>query len=127
MFGLSAALGDIAETQAKLGVPTTNQWDRATLAALSTYQGRGKGELKMHVTGVPDPATLINLGYYDPLLDLPRRHSDFLAGRQDAPTTFWRDLASMSNQVPQWIWIVAGVGMVGVGVYVYRQNQKEAA
>lgn len=123
MFGLGA-LGGILDVQATLGVPQTNTWDRATLAALSTYQGRQHGELAMHITGSPDPATLINLGYYDPIDELPRRHADFLAGRSDQPSTLGRDLATLSNQVPQWVWIVLGTGMFGVGYYIYRRNRK---
>jgi hypothetical protein len=125
MLGLSS-LGDVADLQATLGVPQTNEWDQSTLMALSTYQGRNQGELEMHVTGVPDPATLINLGYYDPLDELPRRHAQYLAGTKK-PSTIWRDMATLSNQVPQWIWIVAGAGMVAIGYYVHRKNEKGAS
>jgi hypothetical protein len=125
MLGLSA-LGDISDIQAKLGVPKTNEWDRSTLAAISTYQGRQGGELEMHITGSPDPATLINLGYYNPVDELPRRYASFLEGSTDQPSTLGRDLATLSNQVPQWIWIVSGIGMLGVGYYIYRRNKKGA-
>lgn len=121
MLGLSA-LGDIADLQATLGVPQSNEWDRTTLAAISTYQGRNQGALRMHVTGTPDPATLINLGYYDPLKELPRKQAAFLAGEGAQPTTLWRDLATLSNQVPQWIWLLLGAGMVGIGYYVHRKK-----
>jgi hypothetical protein len=123
MFGISA-LGSVSDVQGQLGVPNTNEWDAATLAALARFQGQDGGELKMHVTGVADPATLINLGYYDPMDELPRKQAQYLAGDRDQPTTFWRDTATLSNQVPQWIWIVAGVAMTGFGYWVYRRNKK---
>lgn len=121
MLGLSA-LGGVADLQAALGVPQTNEWDQATLAAISTYQGRNQGELSMHVTGTPDPATLINLEYYDPLKELPRKQAKFLAGERDQPTTLWRDLATLSNQIPQWVWLLLGGGLIGIGYYAYRKK-----
>lgn len=125
MLGISA-LGGVADIQAKLRVPQTDTWDPATRAAVAAYQGSGRGELDMHVTGLPDPATLINLGYYDPLDELPARQVDFLLGRTTEPSTIWRDTATMSNQVPQWIWIVFGGVFVGTGYYLYRRNRREA-
>jgi hypothetical protein len=125
MFGLSALGGDLPQLQRRLGVSQTDRWDTATLQAIATYQGRSGQPLEMHVTGVPDPATLINLGYYDPVSELPRRQADYLAGNTEPPMTFWRDTATISNQVPQWIWIVAGAGMLGVGYYIYRKNRRE--
>jgi len=121
MLGLSG-LGGIEDLQAALGVRQTSEWDQETLAAMSTYQGRNQGELQMHVTGTPDPATLINLGYYDPLSELPRRQAEFLSGDGPQPTTLWRDLATLSNQVPQWIWLLMGGGMLAVGYYVHRKK-----
>ena len=52
--------------QHNLGVPVTPSWDAVTSGAIAPYQGGERGPLPMYPTGEPDPATLINLGYYDP-------------------------------------------------------------
>jgi hypothetical protein len=118
MQGLGTAL-DVA--QRNLGIPVSSHWDAATLGALAPYQASGRGPLKMFAVGHPDPATLINLGYYDPIEELPKDQRDFLDGAAK-PTTFWRDLATASNQVPMWAWIVLGVGLLGLG-YVNWKNK----
>jgi hypothetical protein len=94
-----------------------------TIGALAPFQDSGQGPLPMFPSGQPDPATLINLGYYDPLDDMPRAQLDYLEGAE-RPGTFWRDLGVASNQVPQWVWIALGVVFLGLGYYTHRKRQK---
>ncbi len=115
--------GFIEIVQTNLGVPKSGQWDATTAGALAPYQGGGRGPLAMYPTGQPDPATLINLGYYDPIELLSRGQRSYLEGTAE-PTTFWRDLATASNQVPRWAWLVMGALFVGMGYYVYKQRTK---
>jgi hypothetical protein len=117
--------GSVNAVQQMLGVPTTSCWDATTLGALAPFQQSGMGALPMHPTGEPDPATLINAGYYNPLDYLSRAQVEYLQGGA-APGTFWRDLGVASNQVPQWVWIGLGVGFVGLGYWTYRSRRARA-
>jgi hypothetical protein len=108
--------------QHTLGVPATQRWDAMTLGALPVFQQTGMGALPMYPTGEPDPATLINAGYYDPLQYLPRAQVQYLQGGA-RPGSFWRDVGVASNQIPQWIWIGLGVGLCGLGYWTYRNRR----
>jgi hypothetical protein len=119
-------MGGVQVVQSKLGVAPTNRWDAATLSALAPFQATGSGPLAMYPTGEPDPATLINAGYYDPLQVLPRSWSEYATGGP-APGTFWRDLRVSSNQVPQWIWLALGIVLVSVGYYTYRRRARRSS
>jgi len=101
--------------QSRLGVPSTGTWDGATYAALRTYQQRGHGEYPMNATGRPDPATLLNLGYYVPEESFPSAQRAFLA-TGEAPGTFMRDVGTAIDQVPRWAW---GIGTVAFGLFAY--------
>jgi hypothetical protein len=116
-------LGTIDIVQKKLGVPVTNDWDAVTLGAMTAYQASKVGPLPMLPHGHPDPPTLINLGYYDPVDELPADQRRYVEGG-DKPGTFFRDLGTASNQVPQWAWIVMGIGLIAFGYYTYRQATK---
>lgn len=118
MYGLN---GPVELAQRHLGVPESGVWDAATSGAVAVYQ-QGPGALPMFPSGAPDPATLINLGYYDPLEHLPRAQLAFLEGGE-RPGTFWRDLATASNQIPRWAWLVLGALLLGLGYYSYRKNR----
>jgi len=115
--------GPVDAVQKNLGVPVTGAWNEVTMGALTPYQGASHGGLKMWPTGEPDPATLINLGYYDPFDQLPADQREYLAGGEK-PGTFWRDLATASNQIPQLVWIALGVALMGLGYYSYRLRAK---
>jgi len=115
--------GPVETVQQNLGVPVTGAWDAVTMGALAPYQQGADGPLSMFPSGQPDPATLINLGYYDPVEDMPRAQREYLEGGA-RPTTFWRDLATASNQVPQWVWIALGAACVGLGYYTLRKPEK---
>jgi hypothetical protein len=78
----------------------------------------------MYPTGRPDPATLINLGYYDPIEQLTSSQRAYLEGTGEQGT-FWRDLATASNQVPRWAWVVLGALFVGMGYMAYRNAPKK--
>jgi hypothetical protein len=77
----------------------------------------------MYPTGQPDPATLINLGQYDPRDYLTRAQRSYLEGGA-RPGTFFRDLGTASNQVPQLVWLLVGSSLLGLGYYVYRKQSK---
>lgn len=119
MYGL----GDVSNVQQNLGVPVTGNWDARTSGALAPYQQGSSAPLIMHPTGQPDPATLINLGHYDPRDYLPRAQRTYLEGGA-RPGTFFRDLGTASNQVPQLVWLLVGSGLVALGYYVYRKQSK---
>ncbi len=78
----------------------------------------------MFPTGEPDPATLINLGYYDPMQLLPRAQREYLSGGEK-PGTFWRDLTTAANQVPRVAYLILGAAFVGLGIYTYREHRRE--
>jgi hypothetical protein len=117
-------LGSLDVVQRNLGIAQSGQWDAQTMASMTVFQDSGQGALAMYPTGQPDPATLINLGYYDPIEDMPRKQRDYLEGGE-RPSTFLRDLGTASNQVPQWIWIALGVFFTGLAYYTYRKRQKK--
>ena len=116
-------LGSIDVVQRNLGIPVTNEWDAQTMAAVTIYQDSGRGPLATFPTGQPDPATLVNLGYYDPLEDMPARQREYLEGGE-RPGTFLRDLGTASNQVPRWVWIAVGVLFLGMAYYTHRKREK---
>jgi len=71
--------------------------------SLTKYQA-GHG---LPQTGLPDPPTAIAAGLYP-------------VPAYEAPSTVWRDLAGLSNQVPRWAWVgiaVVGIGIAGVSYY----------
>jgi len=123
MLGLN---GTVNVVQQNLGVPQTGQWDATTMGAMASFQAAGNRPLQMYATGEPDPATLINSGYYDPLEAMPSSWRQYVQGGQ-APGTFWRDLGVASNQVPQWAWLFMGVLFVGLGYYVHRKRRQPRA
>jgi len=119
MYGLS---GNIEAVQRNLGVPSSGTWDALTSGALPSYQQVGRGALPMFPTGQPDPATLINLGYYDPLQDMPMRQRVYLEGGE-RPGTFWRDLGVAGSQVPQWAWLAIGALALGLAYWSHRKDR----
>jgi hypothetical protein len=80
----------------------------------------------MFPNGHPDPPTLINLGYYDPVEELPAAQRRYVEGG-DRPSTFFRDLGTASNQVPQWGWIALGAGLLLFGYWTYHQSKAPRA
>jgi hypothetical protein len=75
------------------------------------------------VHGRPDPATLVKMGYYDPIAEMPASQAKYARGG-DKPGTFFRDLQGVSNQVPWYVWTLAGVGTMGFAYYLYRRGAK---
>ena len=124
MYALS---GSVDVVQKKLGVPITNDWDTVTRGALTVYQGAHKlTAFPMSPTGQPDPPTLVNLDYYDPLEQLNPNWAAYVDGKREKPGTFGRDLAGVSNTVPQWAWIATGIVLLGLGYFSWRQSRKKA-
>lgn len=116
--------GPVEDVQRRLGVPPTGEWGAVTMGALAAYQGSGAGPFPMTPHGHPDPATLINLGYYDPLEEMNPRHASYVAGDGERPGTFGRDLATTMSQVPRWGWLVVGAGLLGVGYLSWGVRKK---
>lgn len=118
-------LGDVDVLQKRLGVPVTNRWDAATRGALAAYQqSKGAGPLQVFPSGHPDPATLINLGYYDPLDHMSHNQVEYLQGGE-YPSSFGRDVAGAFNQVPRWAWLGLGAGFLVMAYVSYRKAYKK--
>lgn len=93
------------------------------VAGLVTFQASGKGQYPMLPHGHPDSNTLINKGDYDPKSHWPSSVNKFL-DTGDRPSSFFRDLAGVNNQVPRWAWFVLGGTFVVLGGMSYRQHRK---
>lgn len=119
--------GDVNVLQKRLGVPVSNRWDGATRGAIVAFQQRkGGGPLPMMPSGHPDPATLINLGYYDPLDHMSHAQVQYLEGGE-YPSHLGRDFAGALNQVPRWAWLTLGGGMLIMAYVAYRRAYKQKA
>lgn len=92
-------------------------------AEIVGFQRKGEG-LPMHPHGHPDPTTLINMGLYDPSGEWKNSQLSYIQGGS-RPNTFGRDLQGVSNQLPQWAWIAAGVLFTGLGIYAYNKSSKK--
>lgn len=91
-----------------------------TTADLVSYQRTGSG-LPMYPHGRPDPATLINMGFYDPQNLWSPAQKQYLSGGKK-PSTILRDLQGVSNQVPQWTWLAAGGVLVVLGLMAMKRR-----
>ena len=89
-------------------------------AEIVGFQRKGAG-LPMHPHGHPDPTTLINMGLYDPNEHWSKAQLNYIQGGS-RPNSFTRDLQGVSNQIPQWAWLAAGVVFAGVGIYFYNKE-----
>lgn len=106
--------------QQHLGIPQTGKWDAVTDGALVAYQHRA-ATYTMSPDGHVDPATLANLGYYDPA----QLFADDLALSASGgahPSTFVRDLETAIDQVPRWAW---GTTAVLFGLFAYLSYRGE--
>jgi hypothetical protein len=114
----------IQQVQQRLGVRQSGQWDSATDGAILAFQQTAKGtKYAMDPNGHPDPATLVNLGYYSPADVFTQGWADYLAGGPK-PGHFGRDLRASIDQVPRWAWATVAVGF-GIFAYMaYRTDKK---
>lgn len=117
-------MGPIDIVQSKLGVPVTDNWDAATLGAITVYQASNAGTFPMTPTGHPDPPTLINLGYYNPLDLMKPSWASYLEGGRKQPSSIGRDLAGASNIIPQPGWLALGALFLGLGAYAWYRREK---
>ena len=113
----------IEHVQTELGVPRTGHWDGATDGALKVYQSTHKGGYAMRATGHPDPATLANLGYFDPKEVFTAGWAGYLDGGEK-PGTFGRDLKTSIDQVPRWAWGTLAAAFTVFAVMAYRTDRK---
>ena len=111
--------GPVEMIQKKLGVPASGHWDPITLGALAAFQA---GQPALVPSGHPDVPTLALLGYYDPLQALDPKWAGYVKGGK-RPGTFGRDLASASNQAPQWAWLGVGALLLGVGFWTWKKSK----
>lgn len=95
------------------------------VAQLVTFQQKSK-PLPMFAHGHPDPNTLANMGDYDPVEHWPSAQRKFAveSGAKE-PGTFFRDLGTVNNQVPQWAWLVL-TGVFGLVAYLSYKNHKKS-
>ena len=114
LFGLGAAAPDLSvrSIQAAVGAPQTGQWDAQTAAAVS----RKQKQLGLPATGAPDVTLLAALGLVS--VNAPSV-TGFSEGLRDARTAF--------NQVPQWVYLVAGGLLFWLGWRSYQRWKKEPA
>jgi hypothetical protein len=115
----------IQQVQQRLGVHASGQWDSATDGALLAYQQSAKGATYgMDPNGHPDPATLVNLGYYAPADLFTEEWASYLAGTGKKPGHFGRDLRASIDQVPRWAWALLAVSFGGFAYMAYRTDKK---
>jgi len=119
--------GPVDTLQRNLGVRVTGEWDATTYGALLAYQQSGRGAYPMSSSGHADPATLANLGYYEPLEAFPGGMREYLAGTGEKPGTFMRDVGTAIDQVPRWAWGAAAVLFGGFAYLAYRGDKKRKA
>lgn len=94
------------------------------VAQLVSFQSSGQGPHPMIAHGHPDANTLINMGDYDPLEHWPKSQRAFVQNG-DKPGTFFRDLGTVNNQVPQWAWLVMAGTFSLLAYLSYRAHWKE--
>lgn len=114
----------ITRVQQRLGVPQTGVWDGTTDGAILAFQQTAKGQaFPMDPTGHPDPATLMNLGYYAPGDVFTEEWANYLAGGAK-PGHYWRDVRASIDQVPRWAWATIAVAFGAFGYMAYRTDKK---
>jgi hypothetical protein len=94
------------------------------VARLVNFQQAQGGPLPMIPHGHPDPNTLINMGQYDPLESWPSSQRDFIQNGEK-PGTFFRDMRTVNNQVPQWAWLVLAGTFSLLAYLSYRNHRKQ--
>jgi len=115
----------IDRVQQRLGVQQSGHWDSATDGALVAFQQAPKGaSYPMDANGHPDPATLVNLGYYAPADVFTEEWSAYLAGQGPKPGHFGRDLRAAIDQVPRWAWAIVGVSFSVFAYMAYKTDRK---
>jgi hypothetical protein len=114
----------IQRVQQRLGVQQSGHWDSSTDGAILAFQQTAKGvTYAMDPSGHPDPATLVNLGYYAPADIFTDEWTSYLAGGEK-PGHFGRDVRASIDQVPRWAWATLAVGF-GIFAYMaYRTDKK---
>jgi hypothetical protein len=109
--------------QQHLGVPQTGKWDDVTGGAILAYQ-HTHHTYDMSPDGHVDPATLANLGYYDPG-NIFTDEWEAAVASGERPSTFSRDLETAIDQVPRWAWGTTAV-LFGLFAYLsYRGERKK--
>lgn len=89
----------------------------AEIVGFQRTQQVAPGGWPMRPHGHPDPSTLIMMGAYDPNTMWP----------DHAPSPLFRDVQAVSNQVPQWAWLVAGGALVIIAAVLYNKEKKSKA
>jgi len=113
-------MSDTSEIQQRLGVSQTDVWNEVSENGVRQYQ-RTHG---LAATGNPDPFTLAAMGIYDPVAGTPGSFQRYLAGGSE-PSSFGRDLATASNQVPRWGWVTLGVALYGLAYLSWMRRGRD--
>ena len=117
-------MSGIVSIQQKLGVAQSGAWDSGTSGAMLAYQQAGHGAFPMDANGHPDPATLLNLGYYVPADVFTDDWMGYLRGDGSKPGHFGRDLRASIDQVPRWAWATVAVAFGAFAYMAYRTDRK---
>jgi hypothetical protein len=99
----------VSDLQRALGVPTTGQYDGATIKAIEKAQDKRN----LPVTGSPDAALLSSLGIVN------------LAALPPAGATWRRDLGTATDQVNPYVYGGLSLMLLGIGYYSYKRFKKE--
>lgn len=117
---MAALHGPVDTLRNKLGLPAGAGWSGVSSVVLIPAQQRA-GLLP---TGRFDPQTALAFGYYSDDQILPADHLAYVRGGPQVGS-FGRDVATASAQIPWWAWTAAGIGLVGLGVFIYAKNRKK--
>ena len=117
--------GPVEDLVSKLGLPAGSGWAAVTPAALIALQQAG-GAYPMLPSGRFDPQTALNVGYYKIEDAFSPAQVAYVKANGAKPGSLGRDIATLSAQVPQWAWLILGVGFLGLGGYVYYRSRKKA-
>lgn len=80
----------------------------------------------MQPSGRLDAQTALNAGYYKLEDAFSPAQVAYIKSNGAKPGSLGRDIATMSAQIPQWVWILTGVGFLGLGGYIYYRARKAA-
>src|SRR5258706_5905490 len=116
-------MSGLLQVQKTLGIKSSGTWDGSTRGAVLAYQQSGKAQYPMDPNGHPDPATLVNLGYYAPPDVFTDDWSAYLSGGTK-PGHFGRDLRTSIDQVPRWTWFTLA-GVFGAFAYIAWKREKK--
>ena len=115
--------GDMSNLNAPYDAVSLQGLDASQMAELVEFQQAQQGPYPMIPHGHPDANTLINMGQYDPIEHWPTAQRDFVETGEKSGT-FFRDLGTVNNQIPQWTWLVLAGSFTFFAAMSYRTHTK---